>query len=74
LKDEPEAWLVTTPGVESHESEADTLKLTGIETAVVFAGSVTTMSAGQLMTGAMVSTTVTLRWAVAVLPTPSVAV
>src|SRR4051794_17689410 len=49
-KSEPEALLVVTGTVESHESAAETLKLTGIETAVVFAGSVTTMSAEQLMT------------------------
>ena len=58
--------------IDEQLSMAVTVKLTGAEVAVEFGGKVTVMLLGQVMTGGVVSTTFTVRFAVAEL-VPSVA-
>ncbi len=73
-KTEPEATLVVTVGDEQLSVAVGAGKLTAIDVAVVLAGRVTTMFAGQLRTGAVVSLTVKPVVLVVVLPAASVAV
>src|ERR1041384_1641995 len=69
---EPDAWSVVTVTLDEQLSVAVTVKLTVVEVAVEFGGKVTVMLLGQEITGAVVSTTFTVRVAIAVYR-PSVA-
>ncbi len=62
---EPDAWSVVTVTLDEQLSVAVTVKLTVADVAVEFGGKVSVMLPGQEMTGPVVSTTFTVRVAIA---------